>query len=157
MKVEVRDIQHVFHRTIKPRYRKNVDYCVDTGAAQSKLDYSSFLKDVLEEFDEWLIQKNIKDSRWIFVTLENWDLKNTLFEYSNYKIDVKPYFQKWVSIRHIFPGRAENLLDIMYQMRLENAYKGLNAHEDAYNLLEITKGMIRAGIGVFPEDISISK
>ena len=84
-------------------------------------------------------------------------MKNTLLEHSNYKLDLKPYFQKWVSIRHIFPGRAENLLDIMYQMRLENAYKGLNASEDAYNLLEITKGMIRAGIGVFPEDISVSK
>lgn len=84
-------------------------------------------------------------------------MKSTLLEYSNYRLDVKPYFQRWVSIRHIFPGRAENLLDIMYQMRLENAYKGLNAPEDAYNLLEITQGMIRAGIGIFPEDISVSK
>lgn len=47
----------MFHRAIRPIYRKDVDYCVDTGAAQSNLDYSSSLKDVLEEFDEWLVQK----------------------------------------------------------------------------------------------------
>lgn len=47
-------VEDVFHRGILPRVVTNVDYCIDTGVSQSKLDYSSSLKDVLEEFDSWL-------------------------------------------------------------------------------------------------------
>lgn len=72
-------------------------------------------------------------------------------------MDIRPYFKRWISLSNIFPGYADNLLDMMTQMRLENEYKGLDALEDVYNITEITKGMLRAGAGFFPEDISISR
>ncbi|XP_053626767.2 ERI1 exoribonuclease 3 isoform X2 [Cherax quadricarinatus] len=96
------EVDSQFHHFVKPKHNpKLTDFCMKlTTITQEEVDAGKPFPVVFEEFDKWIQEDVGLNSKFLFVTCGDWDLKTMLpsqCDLENYQVPV--YCKTWLNIK----------------------------------------------------------
>ncbi|PAV70389.1 hypothetical protein WR25_06427 [Diploscapter pachys] len=95
----------IFHQYVKPTVNPILTtYCTSlTGIIQEMVDNGKTLSEVLEDFDFWLEENQIKQTNFTFVSCGDWDLQLALpSECQAKEIEMPEYLTKWINVKKAY-------------------------------------------------------
>jgi len=159
-------IEFEFHRYVKPVERSRLtSFCTElTGIEQHLVDKAEYLDRVLSELHEFLGTHNMVDKKgdrtseaplFVLCTDGPWDVLNFLRpECSRKKIQLQPYWQRWVDLRRTFceafgPPRC-GVTRMLERRGLKFEGRPHSGIDDARNIARIAAEILRAGHELTP-------
>lgn len=154
------DIEDKFHFYVRPTQRpKLTKFCINlTGITQDKVSQGLPFEEVLQLFDEWLLEKCIKkEASFAFVTCGDWDLKTMLPKQLNLlgeegrkrASSPPPHFRKWINIKKTFSdlysSPPKGMPGMLAHLGLELVGRHHSGIDDCGNIAQILVRLIKDG------------
>lgn len=152
-------IENTFHHYVRPEVVPVLtDFCTQlTGITQSQVSDALTLSEVLYKFDIW-VNENYSSANWVFVTCGDWDLRTCLPREAKFKkIQYKPYFKSYINIKKVFPNNPKGMLEMLDAMNIPHTGRHHSGIDDVRNIAEVLIGMLRAGVSIVTENITVLK
>jgi ERI1 exoribonuclease 3 len=152
-------IENTFHHYVRPEVVPTLtDFCTQlTGITQGQVSDALTLSEVLDKFDIW-VNENYSSANWVFVTCGDWDLRTCLPREANFKkIQYKPYFKSYINIKKVFPNNPKGMLEMLQAMKIPHTGRHHSGIDDVRNIAEVLIGMLRAGVNIVMENITVLK
>ncbi|VIO87875.1 exonuclease family protein [Brugia malayi] len=147
-----------FHRYVRPTERPILtSFCTDlTGIVQETVESQESLPEVLNAFDEWLLDLNLINtdhsmkSLFTFVTSGDWDLGVLLPSEANYRnLELPEYFKRWINLKKAFckcKGYfAKSLAVMLRDLELNHLGRLHSGIDDVRNMCQITRSLGKSG------------
>ncbi|PAV58666.1 hypothetical protein WR25_10048 [Diploscapter pachys] len=143
----------IFHQYVKPTVNSTLTtFCTSlTGIIQETVDNGKTLPEVLEDFDVWLGENQIKQTNFTFVTCGDWDLKFALpDECQAKKIEIPEYFKKWINLKKAYAkytGRYPkgDLKEMLAGCNLTLEGRHHSGIDDTKNICRIVETLYKGG------------
>ncbi|XP_046663308.1 ERI1 exoribonuclease 3-like isoform X1 [Homalodisca vitripennis] len=145
------NILSTFHRYVKPLHNPTLtSFCTElTGITQDMVEKEDTFDIVLLSFIEWYenVQKNFnEESKKIFVTCGNWDLKIMLPDQCKLSgIPVPGFMMQWLNLKNVFMESTgyypKSLNDMCQQLGLGFIGRAHSGIDDCRNNLEIMRAL----------------
>ncbi|CAJ0920062.1 unnamed protein product, partial [Mesorhabditis belari] len=141
-----------FHKYVRPTERPDLTtFCSQlTGIIQEMVENQPTLPEVLDDFDTWLRDRDIINSRFIFVTCGDWDLQLQLPAEAKHKnFGVPEYFSEWINVKKSFCSHrgyfAPGMKHLLKELQLSHAGRLHSGIDDVTNIAAITKALAKEG------------
>ena len=152
------ETEATFHSYVQPTAHPILTpFCTQlTGITQDMVNGQPSLLEVLSMFDQWMTRENLKDNENVcFVTCGDWDLKTMLpGQCKHLKVDVPPYFKKWVNIKkpfkHVTSIRGISMVDMIKQLGLTLDGRHHSGIDDSKNIAKILKELLKQSPNIQP-------
>jgi 2'-phosphotransferase len=154
------NIDYVFHEYIKPEVVPELtEFCTKlTGITQDMVSSQEPLLTTLNKFHDFLLSTGLMDTKWIFATCGDWDLKTCLNNETEYKkIPLKEYFCGWVNIKTLVPKFKGGMMEMIKMFNIEHTGRHHSGIDDVTNICECLKFLLHSGVQITPEDLHINK
>jgi ERI1 exoribonuclease 3 len=127
-------------------------FCVQlTGITQNMITDQPVLADVLKTFHKWLETEKLLETRFIFVTCGDWDLKTILPSQCDYfQLKRENYFEHWINIKKSFytiTGKYAKygMMGMLNELNIQHVGRHHSGIDDCKNIAEILKALVRRG------------
>ena len=152
------EIEATFHSYVQPTAHPTLTpFCTKlTGITQDMVNGQPSLLEVLSMFDQWMTRENLKDNVDVcFVTCGDWDLKTMLpGQCEHLKVDVPPYFRKWVNIKKAFTRitrmKAVSMVNMLNKLGLALDGRHHSGIDDSKNIAKILKELLKHSPNIQP-------
>lgn len=151
-----KQVDFTFHKYVKPEVEPVLSaFCTSlTGIEQTTVENQGNLAQVLSEFYQFLIENRIDQSRWIFVTCGDWDLKTCLAKEAEYKkIPLPDYFSNWINIKFIVPAFKGGMMELIQLLEIEHVGRHHSGIDDVRNIKACLVELLNSKIKISIEDI----
>lgn len=146
------ETEATFHSYVQPTvHPKLTPFCTQlTGITQEMVNGKPPLLEVLDMFDQWMAKEGLlnDDVNVCFVTCGDWDLKTMLpGQCKHLRVDVAPYFKKWLNIKKAFSkirgSRAISMVDMLNKLGLTLDGRHHSGIDDSKNIAKILKELLK--------------
>lgn len=146
-------MDNYFHYYVKPTQHPLLfNFCKElTGITQYQVDNGKTLTEVLELLDQFLLNNNLLNKNFIFVTCGDWDLKTCLrSETKHKKIEYKNYLKKWINLKKVFcdfikEERRIDMVEMLKEFNIKLEGRHHSGIDDAKNLAKIVLHLLNNG------------
>lgn len=153
------NVEYIFHSYVQPEVVPSItDFCTNlTGITQDMVNNQYKFPEVLQNFHNFLVTNNILQSRWIFVTCGDWDLKTCLRNEAQYKkLPINNYFNAWINIKFLIPKFKGGMMELLSLFSIPHSGKHHSGIDDVTNITECLKHLLHNRIGICFEDIRMN-
>lgn len=153
------NVEYIFHSYVQPEVVPSItDFCTNlTGITQDMVNNQYKFPEVLQNFHNFLVTNNILQSRWIFVTCGDWDLKTCLRNEAQYKkLPINNYFNAWINIKFLIPKFKGGMMELLSLFSIPHSGKHHSGIDDVTNITECLKYLLHNRIGICFEDIRMN-
>ena len=155
------ETEATFHSYVQPTAHPTLTpFCTElTGVTQDMVNGQPSLLEVLSMFDQWMTRENVKDNANVcFVTCGDWDLKTMLPGQCEYlKVDVPPYFKKWVNIKEAFTRitsiKVVSMMNMLSKLGLTQDGHHHGIIDDSKNIAKILKELLKQSPNIQPTTV----
>ena len=153
------ETEATFHSYVQPTaHPKLTPFCTQlTGITQEMVNGKPPLLEVLDMFDQWMAKEGLlnDDVNVCFVTCGDWDLKTMLpGQCKHLRVDVAPYFKKWLNIKKAFSkirgSRAISMVDMLNKLGLTLDGRHHSGIDDSKNIAKILKELLKQCSNIQP-------
>ena len=147
----------VFHYYVKPVVVPTLSgFCTKlTGISQEMVENQESLEEVLSRFHQFLVDSNILQTKWIFLTCGDWDLKNCIRKEAEYKkIVLNNYFGCWLNIKRIVPNFKGGMMELLELFEIPHSGRHHSGIDDVENILQILKLLLSSKVEVTADDLN---
>ncbi len=142
-----------FHYYVKPtQYPLLFDFCKElTGITQDQVDQGKNLTEVLELLDKFLLDNDLLNKNFIFVTCGDWDLRSCLRSEAKFKnIEYKNYLKRWINLKKVFcdfiqEERRVDMVEMLKEFNIKLEGRHHSGIDDAKNLAKIVIHLLNNG------------
>ncbi|CAF1491788.1 unnamed protein product [Didymodactylos carnosus] len=145
--------ESIFHMYVLPKENpKLTEFCINlTGITQDMVDNQLYLEKVLELFHEWLIEQDLLNKQFTFVTCGDWDLKTMLrSQCQHFNIERQEYFRQWVNIKRSYneflnSKSNRGMMGMLNGLNLTHEGRHHSGIDDCKNIAKILKELAERG------------
>lgn len=156
-------LENYFHQYVKPvKHPKIYDFCNElTGITQDQVDNGIILEEALIKLDEFLNSNNVINSKFVFVTCGDWDLRTCLRHEAKYKkISYKDYLNSWINLKGIFKkqyGESQGMVGMLEKCNIQLEGRHHSGIDDTRNIAKIVLFFLNRGVKFSLEDVNKNK
>ncbi|XP_052257373.1 ERI1 exoribonuclease 3-like [Dreissena polymorpha] len=147
-------VESTFHQYVEPKvYKELTPFCTQlTGIIQDMVDGKPHLEETLQSFDKWMLDNKLlgADTKSLFVTCGDWDLKTMLpSQCSYFKIPVPKYFGQWLNIKKGFAevtgSYPREMMGMLSSLQIPHQGRHHSGIDDCKNIGNILVELLHRG------------
>ncbi|KAK7071351.1 ERI1 exoribonuclease 3 [Halocaridina rubra] len=144
--------ESVFHEFVKPVHHPNLTaFCKNlTTITQEEVDGGKPFVDVLKNFEKWMEDDVRLDSRFLFVTCGDWDLKTMLpAQCMLSNLEVPQYCRAWLNMKWPYKRATRRnhrgMMEMLRTLRLTHVGTHHRGIDDCRNIANILRALAKRG------------
>jgi len=150
-----------FQRYVKPVFHPHLtDFCTKlTGITQQQVNNGVTIHKAIKDYDKWLLENNLFGTKFIIVTVGDWDL-GTMFPEQCKISKIKPnsYFKQWINIKNEFKNfyniqKRKGMVGMLNYLGIKLTGHHHSGIDDCRNTAKIWQHMINDGYKVNTDEI----